>query len=118
MVDFVLVGGLVLLLVLGIVQLTLALHVRNTLIDSASEGARYGALVGRSPADGAQRTRDLVRGSLADRYAGEVDATTVSRDGVELVEVRVRAPLPVVGLLGPAGGLTVTGHAIAEDSLP
>lgn len=113
-----LVGALVLLLALGVVQLTLALHVRNTLIDSASEGARYGALVGRTSGDAAQRTRELVRGSLSESYAGEVSATRVERDGVELVEVRVRAPLPVVGLVGPTGGLTVTGHAIAEDSLP
>ena len=113
-----LVGALVLLLVLGVVQLTISLHVRNTLIDSASEGARYGALAGRTPADGAQRTRDLVLGSLSDEYAGQVTAARVKRDGVELVEVRVTAPLPVVGLIGPTGRLTVSGHAIAEDSLP
>ncbi len=113
-----LVGGLVLLLVMGVVQLTLALHVRNTLIDSASEGARYGALEGRTPADGAARTRDLVRGSLAERYAAAVTASRVEHDGVELVQVQVRAPLPMIGLLGPTGGLTVSGHAIAEESLP
>jgi len=30
------------------------------------------------------------------------------------VEVRLTAPLPVIGLIGPAGALTVTGHAYLE----
>ena len=38
MVDFVLVSGLLTLLFLGVVQLTLILHVRNSLIDAASSG--------------------------------------------------------------------------------
>ncbi|MCR6689429.1 TadE/TadG family type IV pilus assembly protein [Cellulomonas sp.] len=118
MVDFVLVGGLVVVLVLGIVQLALALHVRNVLVDSASEGARYGALLGRTPADGAQRTRELVTGALSASYASDVTSTRVVRDGVTLVEVTVTAPLPVVGLVGPTGAVTVSGHAIAEESLP
>ena len=40
-------------LFVAVLQLTIVLHVRNTLVDSASEGARYGALVGHDPADGA-----------------------------------------------------------------
>lgn len=113
-----LIGGLVVVIALGIVQLTLGLHVRNTLVDSASAGARYGALEGRSTADAVRRTRELVSGSLADGYASDVTASRVTRGGVEMVEVQVRAPLPVIGLIGPSGRLTVTGHAIAEDSLP
>lgn len=113
-----LVGGLVIVLVLAVVQLALVLHVRSTLVDSASEGARYGALDGRSPSDGARRTRELVTGSLAESFAQDVTAGRVQRGGVEMVEVRVSAPLPVVGFVGPAGTLTVTGHAIAEDALP
>jgi hypothetical protein len=35
-------------------------------------------------------------------------------DGVAVVEVRVRAPLPVIGLLGVGGQLTVTGHGLVE----
>ena len=37
------VAGLVLLLGVGVFQLGLALYVRNTLIMSAAEGARWGA---------------------------------------------------------------------------
>ena len=32
-----------------------------------------------------------------------------------VVEVTVTAPFPVVGLLGPAGTLTVSGHALVEE---
>ena len=118
MVDFVLVGALVLLLTLGVVQVALVLHVRNVLTDCASEGARYGALEGNDPADGSARTMELATQSLSAAYAQDVSASTVERDGVELVEVRVTAPLPLVGLLGPGGRLSVTGHAVAEDGLP
>ncbi len=117
-VDFVLIGGLIVVIALGIVQLTLGLHVRNTLVDSASAGARYGALEGRSTGAAVRRTRELVGGSLADGYASDVSARRVVVDGVEMVEVEIRAPLPVIGLIGPAGRMTVTGHAIAEDDLP
>ncbi|WP_277050321.1 TadE/TadG family type IV pilus assembly protein, partial [Ruania albidiflava] len=41
LVDFLLVAVLVTVLVLGVVQLALVLHVRTVLIDSAAEGARY-----------------------------------------------------------------------------
>ncbi|WP_426594888.1 TadE/TadG family type IV pilus assembly protein [Cellulomonas sp. McL0617] len=113
-VDFTLVGALVTVLFVGILQLTLVLHVRNTLIDSASEGARYGAQVGHVPDDGAARTRVLIGQSLAGSYAQDVTATTTRVDGLDEVEVDVVAPLPVLGLLGPARTLTIRGHALAE----
>lgn len=113
-VDFVLVAGLVTLLFVGVVQLALVQHIRNTLTDCASEGARVGALADRGPADGAARARELVRMSLAPRYAEDVEAEDVVIDGIEMVEVRVTAPLPLVGLLGPGGALTVRGHAVRE----
>lgn len=114
-VDFVLVGCLVTLLFAGVVQLALVQHIRNTLTDCASEGARLGALADRTPADGAVRTRELVKVSLASRFADDVEAEVVVIDGIEMVEVRVTAPLPLVGLLGPADALTVRGHAMREQ---
>jgi hypothetical protein len=110
----VLVGGLVTVLFVAILQLTLVLHVRNTLVDCAGEGARYGALAGNDSEDAATRTRALLGQSLSKRFAGEVTARRVERSGLELVEVEVRAPLPVVGLIGSAGSVTVHGHALAE----
>ena len=106
------------MLFVGVVQLTLALHVRNVLIDSASEGARYGALDGRRPAEGAARAGQLIEQSLAPAFAGDVVARRTTVDGLDVVEVEVTAPLPVIGLLGPGGGIRVRGHALAEDALP
>lgn len=113
-VDFVLVGALVTVLLVAVLQLALALHVRTTLVDCAAEGARYGALLGSGPEAGAQRTRDLVTSALSADYAGNVTARLTSLDGAALVEVAVRAPLPVLGLLGPSGVVAVSGRAYAE----
>jgi Flp pilus assembly protein TadG len=117
MVEFVLVSVLVVALVAALIQLTLALHVRNTLIDSASEGARHAALLGSSPGDGAARTRELIGMTLSARYAEDVTAAVVPAEDGELVRVTVRAPLPVLGLLGPPGVVTVRGHAVVEPDL-
>jgi hypothetical protein len=114
-VDFVLVGGLLLTpLFLGVVQLGLALHVRNTLVACASEGARYAANADRVPADGAARAEACITTSLRDSYARDVTATVVDDSGMPTVEVTVRAPLPVVAFVGPTKALVVHGHALAE----
>ncbi len=113
-VDFVLVGALLTLVFVAVVQLATVLHVRNTLVDCASEGARYGAFADRTPQDGAQRTRDLIAASLSPRFAGDVRARHVQVDGLQTLEVTVAAPLPVIGLLGPSGVLVVSGHGAEE----
>ncbi len=113
-VDFALVAGLLALVFAGVVQLTLAMHVRNTLVDCAAEGARYAALADRTPEDGIARTRALIDVSLAAGYGDAVTAVETELRGLPVVEVRVTAPLPVLGLLGPGGTLTVSGHALRE----
>jgi len=113
--EFVMVSTLVLLLGMGVFQLGLALYVRNTLIACAAEGARLGARADVPISEAADRTRALVTDSLAPAYAGQVSAgRTVSDAGVRIVEVTVVAPLPVIGLLGPGGSMTVTGRAFEE----
>ena len=107
-------AGLVTLVFAAVLQLTLALHVRNTLVDCAAEGARYAALADRTPADGAARTRALISMSLAPGYADDVTVVDTVVGGLAVIEVRVTAPLPVAGLLGPSGTLVVTGHALRE----
>lgn len=114
-VDFVLVGVLLTFVFLGVVQLAVVQHVRNTLVDCASEGARYGALADRTPVQGAQRTRELIAMSLSPGYARDVTVGYTEVAGLRTVQVRVRAPLPVIGLLGPSRSITVTGHG-AEES--
>ena len=51
------VGALLTVLTLSVMQLGLALHIRNTMQDAAAEGARYGALADNVPSDGVRRTR-------------------------------------------------------------
>ncbi|HST86517.1 MAG TPA: TadE/TadG family type IV pilus assembly protein [Kineosporiaceae bacterium] len=117
-VDFVLVGGLLTLLFLAVLQLSIALHVRNVLVDCAFEGAQFGALADRDPQAGADRARELIRSELSDRYAEQVSAGLAWVDGLPTVEVRVEAPLPVIGVFGVGRTLTVSGHALAEQPVP
>ena len=102
------------MLALAVVQLALALHVRNTLLDAAAEGARYAALAGSSRADGVARTKDLIAAAVSAEYAQDVTTGVTTIGGVPVVEVTVRATLPVVGLLGLQRGLEVSGHAAIE----
>lgn len=102
---------------MAVLQLTLALHVRNTVIDAAGEGARQGALVGRTSDDAVARTRELIASSLSAGLARDVRASTQVVDGVQTVVVTVRAPLPLVGLAGPRT-LELSGHAVDEKGLP
>lgn len=113
-VEFVLVGVLLTVLFLGIVQLGLDLHIRNVLVASASEGARYGANADRVPGDGAVRTQQLITSALSGRFAHDVSAGIEVRDSAELVVIRVRAPLPVFAFYGPSDVFTVAGHAVRE----
>lgn len=109
------VAGLVLMLGVGVFQLGLVLHVRNTLVACAAEGARVGARADATAAQAAGRTRDLVTSALSADYAQDVQVTSATGpDGTPLVQVSITAPTPVIGLLGPAGGLTVTGRALDE----
>ena len=112
--DFAMVSGLLSLLFLAVFQLGLALHIRNTLISSASEGARHGARANATLEDGEGRTRELVMKILPARYAGNIVATTTRVDGVQVVQVRIQAPLPVLGPLGPDGALSVQARAFSE----
>jgi len=113
-VEFVLVGVLLTTLFLALVQLGLALHVRNTLQASAAEGARFAANADRTRADGEAVARDLIRASLADGYAEHVSSGTELVEGVPTVYVQVDAPLPVIGFLGPPRSVHVRGHAVEE----
>jgi Flp pilus assembly protein TadG len=113
-VDFVLVLVVLLPLVLGILQLALVLHVRNTLTAAASEGARHAATADRAPADGAAYTRRQISGALAARFAGAVDASPTRVGGAPAVEVTVRAEVPALGLWGPGVELVARGHATEE----
>lgn len=114
-VEFTLVAVLLVVLFLGILQLGLVLHVRNTLVASAAEGARYAANADRGPADGAKRAVDLIEQSFGPGFAQSVTAGREMVGGVPTVVVEVRATLPLVGLLGPHRMLIARGHALDEE---
>jgi hypothetical protein len=113
-VDFVLVGSLLTLFFLAIIQLALVLHVRNTLIDAAASGARYGTLADRNAADAEERTRSLITTALNAGFAERVSASEVNFHGLRTLEVTVTAPMPVIGLIGPRDLLEVKGHAAVQ----
>jgi hypothetical protein len=115
--EFVMVSALLVALLLAVLQLGLALHVRNTITDAASEGARFAALADGSAAAGVERTRELIGTALGPAYADEVTAAEGEHLGVPSVEITVRAALPLLGLLGVDRGLEVRGHA-ALETLP
>jgi hypothetical protein len=113
-VDFALVGALLVLVLLCVVQLAVAAHVRATLVAAAAEGAREAAAADGTLAAGVRRSEQLVRASLPAAYAADVTAWYESAAGMRTAVVQVRAPLPVLGLAGPAADLAVSGHALVE----
>ena len=114
-VDFVLVLVVLLPLVLGILQVALVLHVRNTLASAAAEGARYAATAGRGPSDAVTRTRSQIDGAVSARFADDIRVRQVMLGGRPTVEVVVRAEVPALGLGGPGVEVEVTGHAVQEQ---
>ncbi|MEZ5190556.1 MAG: TadE/TadG family type IV pilus assembly protein [Schumannella sp.] len=112
--EFVLVGALLTALTLAVLQLGLALHVRNTVLDAAAEGARFAALADNTPADGVARCRELIAAAIGDGYADDVGVSLGDWRGHPAVTITVRTTLPVIGLLGVAEALEVSGHAAIE----
>jgi Flp pilus assembly protein TadG len=115
-VDFVLLAGLLTAIFLMILQLGIALHVRNVLASAAAEGARYGAnadFTQHGPA-AEQQARDIITKELAARFAGNVTAGVVNVGGQPAIEVDVSAPLPLFGFWGTARTVHVRGHAMQE----
>lgn len=114
-VEATLVLILLVVLLLALLQIGFVLHIRNTLVACAADGARYAANADRSPEDGAARTREMIIGALGAQYATDVVGGTESVGGVGTVVVEVRAALPVLGPLGFEGTLVVRGHALEES---
>lgn len=108
--EWTLVTALLTLVFLSVLQVGFAMHIRTTLIDAAAEGARYAGLEGATAADGQLRTEQLIATAISDEYAQDI---RVER-GDTLVAVTVRAPMPVIGLIGFPNGVEVTAHAPVE----
>ncbi|OLL15530.1 TadE/TadG family type IV pilus assembly protein [Actinomyces oris] len=116
-VDFVMVGALVIVVFVALLQVALGVYARNVLTDAAGDGARRAALVGGTEAEARQRVQVLTDAALRRGYVDTVTVSRMSAGDLRIVEVTVTAPFPVLGLFGPGGTLRVTGHAIDESSL-
>lgn len=116
-VDFVMVGALVIVVFVALLQVALGVYARNVLTDAAGDGARRAALVGGTEAEARQRVQVLSDAALRRGYVDTVTISRVSSGDLRIVEVTVTAPFPALGLFGPGGTLRVTGHAIDESSL-
>lgn len=114
-VDFVLVLLVLLPLVIGILQLALVLHVRNTLASAAAEGARHAAVAGSSAPAGAAKVQELVSGALSKDFVRSVTVRPADIGGVPGFEAVVEADVSVLGLGGPGVHVRVAGHAVAEQ---
>jgi Flp pilus assembly protein TadG len=114
-VDFVFVLVLLVPLVLGILQLGLVLHVRNTLASAAAEGARAGAVLDAPPGTATATTREQIVGAVDSRFAGDVRESRAVVDGADAVVVTISATIPTLGLGGPAVSFEVSGNAVVEQ---
>jgi Flp pilus assembly protein TadG len=112
--DFALVSVVLVPLFFGVLQVALIWHVKTTLTSAAAEGARYGASYNRAVGDGEQRTSSVIDETLGTDLDDQVTASEVSLDGQPVVEVSVRAEVPVLAFWGPTITVEVDGHAIKE----
>jgi Flp pilus assembly protein TadG len=112
--EFVMVAALLTVLTLSVIQLGLALFVRNTVLDAAAEGARFAALADNTLSDGNARTHDLIVAAIGENYAGDIRGRYDDYHGQSAVTMTVRTPLPLIGLIGLESGLEVSGHASVE----
>ena len=114
-VEFVLVGVLLTALTLGVLQLGLAVYVRNVVHDAAVEGAYHAALADVETAEGATRAETVIAGAVGGDFVDSATARESTALGHETIEVTVITRLPLVGLLGVSQGWEVTVHAPAES---
>lgn len=112
--EFVMVSALVVLLFLGVLQVAFALFTRNVLQDAASQGARYGAMLDKTPADGEERTRELLYSVLPSHYSATISSSVTQWQGADAVQVTVVAPVPLLGPFGVATQWEVSGHAVVQ----
>lgn len=114
-VEFVLVGALLTVLTMGVLQLALAVYVRNVVHDAAVEGAHHAALADVTTGEGAVRARELVASAVGADFVESATARESDALGHPTVEVTVVTRLPLIGLLGIPSAWEVTGRAPAED---
>lgn len=117
-VGYVLVSIMVMFLVGALLQVTLALHIRNLTIDAAQQGAQYAARDNVTVSEGVSRTRQILAQDLGGNHIQQVRAMQL-RDaalGRDVIRVEVTYTWPLLGPYGIAGGATASAHAIKEPN--
>jgi Flp pilus assembly protein TadG len=112
-VDFVLVGTLLLFLFLGVVQVGLILHMRNVITANAAEAARYAANLQVDPSAGGAKARELTAEELSARVADGMSCS--SRLTGDLVTVECDGQLPLTFLPLGSVHLHTVAHAVKEQ---
>jgi TadE-like protein len=116
----VLVSVLIMVLLLAVLQVAVYVHVRNVVVTSAQEGARYAADADVPSTDGAPRTVQIVGRATSVRTADGLRCTSGEEPdptGLTLVVVHCTGSVPT--LLAPLGNLlplSATGRAIKEGA--
>ena len=100
-------------MILLLVQIAFASHVRTMSVSAASEGARRGGLLGGDEEQAAARTGELLDSLVGAAKDREISVDRESDAGVDILVVTVRTRLPLVGGFGPRW-LTVHGRALVE----
>jgi len=117
-VDFVLVGVLVVALLLAVLQVAVYVHLRNVIVASAQQGARYAANADVPVEAGAGRTLEIVGQATSARTAAGLACESVQEvDGTGLTLIVVRCAGEVPSLFAPLGDLlplSATGRAVEE----
>ena len=113
-VDFVMILVVLLPMFAALLQLSLVLHVRNTLSSAAAEGARRAAVTGATMDDGRAKAAEQIVGTLNAKYADEIDIHPTTIGGAPAYEVVITAAVPALGIGGPAIEIEVSGNAIIE----
>ncbi|OMQ13945.1 pilus assembly protein TadE [Modestobacter sp. VKM Ac-2676] len=117
-VDFVLVGVLILALLLAVLQVAVYVHMRNVVVASAAEGARYAANADVPAEVGAARAVEVIARATSETTAAGLDCASVEETdetGLTLVVVRCSGAVPsLIGGLGDLLPLSVTGRAVEE----
>jgi len=117
-VDFVLVGVLVVALLLAVLQVAVYVHLRNVIVASAQQGARYAANADVPVEAGAGRTLEIVGQATSVQTAAGLACESVQEvddSGLTLVVVRCAGEVP--SLFAPLGDLlplSATGRAVEE----
>ena len=117
-VEFVLVSVLILALLMAVLQVAVYVHVRNVVVASAQEGARYAANADVAAGMGAARTVEVVGRATSTQTATGLSCSSVQevdRSGLTLVVVRCTGAVPsLLGALGNVLPIQVAGRAVKE----